>query len=40
MEASGLHQLPDSSIFQISIALGLICLVVKKKPLWFAEYTD
>ncbi len=23
------------SIFQISIALGSICLVTKKKPLWF-----
>jgi len=23
------------SIFQISIALGSICLVVKKRPLWY-----
>ena len=27
------------TLFQVSIALGAMCLIVKKKPLWFASMT-
>jgi hypothetical protein len=25
------------TLFQVAIALGAMCLIVKKKPLWFAS---